>query len=274
MRARNIKPGFFKNEHLLSLDPISRLLFAGLWCMADREGRLEDRPLKIKIEVLPADNCDVDCLLSGLFEKRDQNGNPALINRYEVDKIKYIQIVNFSKHQVPHHREPPSTIPNSTESPGLAQGQTTESPGLAVLIPESPYLNPESIYPHSPLPGDGVCPADGNGKKILTKKQQALFDAFWKAYPKHKSKGQAEKAWLSINPGEQLLAAMVATIERAKTSEEWQREGGQYIPYPATWLRAKGWEDEFYESKGCGFDWGKWIETEKAKVENGKSQAS
>ena len=54
MRARNLKPGFFKNECLLSLSPLHRLLFAGLWCMADRNGILEDRPAKIKIEVKPA----------------------------------------------------------------------------------------------------------------------------------------------------------------------------------------------------------------------------
>jgi hypothetical protein len=40
---------------------------------------------------------------------------------------------------------------------------------------------------------------------------------------------------------------MIATIERAKKSEEWRREMGKYIPYPATWLNAKGWEDEDVE---------------------------
>lgn len=70
------------------------------------------------------------------------------------------------------------------------------------------------------------------------------FERFWKAYPKKRSKGQAEKAWKAIHPNEQLVATMVATIERAKTSEEWRKDSGQFIPYPATWLRARGWEDE------------------------------
>ena len=38
MRARNLKPGFFKNETLAEIEPLGRLLFQGLWCMADREG--------------------------------------------------------------------------------------------------------------------------------------------------------------------------------------------------------------------------------------------
>jgi uncharacterized protein YdaU (DUF1376 family) len=71
------------------------------------------------------------------------------------------------------------------------------------------------------------------------------FDLFWKAYPKKKSKGQAEKAWSKINPSKQLLATMIAKIEQAMTSEDWLKDNGQFIPYPASWLNAKGWEDEY-----------------------------
>lgn len=79
-------------------------------------------------------------------------------------------------------------------------------------------------------------------------KTLAPFGAFWDAYPRKKSKGQAEKAWLKIKPDEQLCAAILAGVERAKTSADWQRDGGQFIPYPATWLAAKGWEDAHGES--------------------------
>jgi len=70
------------------------------------------------------------------------------------------------------------------------------------------------------------------------------FDLFWAAYPKKKSKGQAEKVWNKIKPNEQLVATMIAKIKQAKTSEDWMKSNGQFIPYPATWLNAKGWEDE------------------------------
>lgn len=98
------------------------------------------------------------------------------------------------------------------------------------------------------------------GKERKGKKNNApareYFSKFWNAYPKKKSKGSAEKAWQAINPDEQLLATMVATIGRAKKSKEWQKENGKYIPYPATWLRAKGWEDEIEietEKKLCDY---------------------
>ena len=168
MRSRNIKPGFFKNEILGVLDPLARILFSGLWCMADREGRLEDRPLRIKIEVLPYDNCDVEDLLKGLQE----NG---FIQRYEVNGEGYIQIVNFLKHQNPHIREKASEIPpfpveaegdNSQDtgetqnSPVQAQyknnvctGEAEKSMEPARLIPDS--LIPDSLIPDSLIPDSG-----------------------------------------------------------------------------------------------------------------------
>ena len=96
-RSRNIKPGFFKNEDLVDLPFETRLFFIGLWTIADREGRLEDRPKKIKMELFPADNVDVDDMLYQLDKK-------GFIVRYEVGESKYISILNFTKHQNPHHK--------------------------------------------------------------------------------------------------------------------------------------------------------------------------
>lgn len=103
-RTRNIKPGFFLNDELAEIEPLGRLLFAGLWTIADREGRLEDRAKKIKAEVLPYDDCDIDALLNKLQEH-------GFIQRYQVEGAKYIQICTFSKHQVPHIKEKASEIP-------------------------------------------------------------------------------------------------------------------------------------------------------------------
>ena len=103
-RARNIKPGFFINDQLAEIEPLGRLLFAGLWTIADREGRLEDRPKKIKAEILPYDNCDANILLDAL-------NDAEFICRYTVDGQNYIQIINFSKHQNPHPKEAQSIIP-------------------------------------------------------------------------------------------------------------------------------------------------------------------
>lgn len=116
MRARNIKPGFFRNEELVELDPCCRLLFIGLWCMADREGRLEDRPRKIKLEVLPYDDVDPDRLLQDLHDS-------GLIRRYSVNGSGYILVPNFLKHQRPHTNEKASEIPPPSERDERGEGQ-------------------------------------------------------------------------------------------------------------------------------------------------------
>jgi hypothetical protein len=76
--------------------------------------------------------------------------------------------------------------------------------------------------------------------KTLEQKANA-FALFWEAYPKKKNKGHAEKAF---NKLKQPLDVLLAAIAVARSSPEWLKDGGQYIPYPATWLNARGWEDE------------------------------
>lgn len=137
-RARNIKPSFFMNEDLAELPFHTRLLFIGLWTLADREGRLEDRPKKIKMGVFPADNIEVDAALAELDRAK-------FILRYSVRGVGYIQILAFEKHQNPHHREPPSTIQKPEASPGLAADANAAlpgaSPGPAGRIPDSGFID-------------------------------------------------------------------------------------------------------------------------------------
>ena len=103
-RARNIKPAFFANEELAELPFEARLLFIGLWTLADREGRLEDRPKRIKMAVFPADNIDVEPSLDGL-------NRCGLIERYTIDGVSVIQIPKFVQHQRPHGAEKDSELP-------------------------------------------------------------------------------------------------------------------------------------------------------------------
>jgi len=94
--SRIIKPGFFKNEYLVELPFEYRLLFVGLWMLADSEGHLEDRPKRIKMELFPADDVDVDRGLNELARY-------GFIDLYkcEEDDVRVISIPNFSKHQTP-----------------------------------------------------------------------------------------------------------------------------------------------------------------------------
>jgi len=139
-RARNIKPKFFTNPELVELPFSTRLLFIGLWTIADREGRLEDRPKQIKMNIFPSDEVDINSALSDLQ-------NAGLLLRYEVDGVRYLQINTFCKHQNPHKDEKASTIPAPKlhGATNMQQSNEHDSSPAITLIPVSP--NPDSLKP-------------------------------------------------------------------------------------------------------------------------------
>lgn len=116
MRMRTIKPGFFTNEDLADLSPLTRILFAGLWCYADREGRFEWRPRRIKVEILPYDKCNVRALLDELTAH-------GFIQRYTDGTEEYGLVISFQQHQRPHVNEQPSILP----CPPQGNGATTKA---------------------------------------------------------------------------------------------------------------------------------------------------
>jgi len=172
MRARNIKPGFFKNEDLADCDLPARLLFIGLWCMADRAGRLEYRSKRIKAELFPYDNCNIDKLLKQLSDKK-------FIQIYSVSNEKYIEILNFSKHQNCHIKEAPSTIPTPDKHHTSIE--------VATLNPESLLLNPESPIPPAVEPKQQE-PVDNSQdeKTAFIKELNSLKSQIFEKYPQFK----------------------------------------------------------------------------------------
>lgn len=90
-------------------------------------------------------------------------------------------------------------------------------------------------------------PSNDNGSYTLAhshSRSASAFDSFWERYPRKKSKGDALKAWNAIKPDVNLSDAILQGVEHALHGADWQKESGRFIPYPATWLRARGWEDE------------------------------
>lgn len=196
-RARNIKPGVFKNEVLVELPAFTRLLFIGLWTLADREGRIEDRPKKIKLELFPYDQEDIECALSCLHAA-------GFIDRYEAGGTKVIEVVNFLRHQTPHGTEKDSILPdrngdltiNERGKTGHVTGtkrrinvkstqnnvgppvDTETSPGSYrpdLLIPDS--LNPDSLIGERSPEGDSL---DGRPSKPKVKSGKTTL-AVWLA---------------------------------------------------------------------------------------------
>lgn len=179
-RARNLKPAFFMNEELAACGFESMILFAGLWCHADREGRLEDRPARIKAHIFPYHDLSVDHYLDVLTKRR-------FIIRYSMNGNKYIQIINFTKHQNPHVKEQASTIP-APDLSGASTGDSGTSPALT-LNPLPLTLNPITTL-------SGKTP---DAKKTKSQEYPEEFEQTWALYPKREGDNPKKGAFSCWN---------------------------------------------------------------------------
>lgn len=144
-RSRNVKPGIMENEKLADLSYSHRLLFIYLWMLADKEGRLEDRPKRIKIQAFPYDtDLNIESMLNDL-------ARAGFILRYSAGDQQVIQVINFLKHQAPHVREKPSDLPSPEQ--GTAKVVPSTEQGSASASPRSPdSLIPDLLIPDSLIP--------------------------------------------------------------------------------------------------------------------------
>lgn len=224
-RSRNIKPGFFTNDELVELPFEVRLLFIGLWTIADREGRLSDRPKKIRMEIFPADNVDCDAALEML-------SNSGFISRYSVNGERFIQVQNWHKHQSPHLKEAQSTIPEQTEhhtSTVQAPDKHESSTEDAALIPDSLNLIPDSLQ--NPAPEK---PARFDPLKIsLPDCINPEAWAEWIAYRRDRK----------LTTRQQTMQAQVAELET------WAKSGHDPTSVIRTSI-AKGWQGLFEPKQG------------------------
>jgi hypothetical protein len=125
-RTRLIKPGFFSNDLLAECDPLARLLFAGLWTIVDCDGRTVDRRARIKAQVLPYDDCNIDALMAQLVGR-------GFVQVYAVDGVSYLQVTGFAKHQRPHKKETSENLPEppATNDVVMSRGNSETSTGLS-----------------------------------------------------------------------------------------------------------------------------------------------
>lgn len=225
-RARNIKPSFFTNEVLGTEDPLVGLTFIGLWCLADKDGILEDRPARIKAELFPyREKLDINRYLTVLERT-------CHVQRYVVDGIGYIKVINFSKHQHPHHTEKPKGFP---QPPALDS--------KCLLTPLSNGYTPsDSLIPDSLIP---------DSKDNVPRKRGTTypddFESFWNEYPGQakSSKSATYKAWKDqkINGH---ASEVMSGLEAWKKSDRW---GHGFIVDARKFLKERRWEVAVLENE-------------------------
>jgi hypothetical protein len=226
-RARNIKPGFFTNELLGTYDPIISLLFAGLWCLADKDGILEDRPLRIKAELFPyREGLDVNGYLTVL--ERD-----AFLTRYKVVGVGYIQISNFTKHQTPHHTEKARGYPDQSKADKGSQGKDVLTPldnGEQKVPTRSDLLIPDSLIPDSGFIDSGRVASATAARLPSVKRKNSLPENF-EPKPKHYELAES----LSVNLIVELPQFCDHHVANGSVMASWDAALSKWIRNSAKW---------------------------------------
>lgn len=102
---------------------------------------------------------------------------------------------------------------------------------------------------NNPLPATQCSPTGKGRKGKPPKEPPEAFKLFWEEYPRKESRQEALKSWLKLNPSPELAEVIIQHIRQRKETWDWQKDGGQFVPYAATFLNQQRWEDAIVPSK-------------------------
>ena len=252
-RIRNIKPAFYRSIELYELEidvnkdregPYlnMRIAFSGLFTVADVKGRFEWKPRILKLDCLPHDAINFEEILEELR-------NSGFIQKYCIEGKSYGLIPTFCKHQIFTKKEQKSgsRLPEPTEnSIKISEESIEQSKNSTGTVP---VMVPERYEVGRRKKEIGNRKKDSSGRNStnldrndVSKKSD--FETFWKLYPNKVGKAAACKKWDSVVAGKIEFVKIINNLTEQKKSDQWSKDGGQYIPNPLTYLNQGRWDDE------------------------------
>jgi len=249
--GRMLKKKVSTSKKLMELKTDSaRLLWTWLLPHLDVEGKFSADPDIVKGSVVPRLKHFTSAKVEEYLLDMAENG---LIVIYEVNGDRYLKFNKFEENQTLRtDREAKSSIPDPVDNvitPEVPPDSSVVTPGVptdnAVVTPPQDKISKDKISK------DQDKASDGDGKEI---KYSDSFEEFWKVYPKKIGKGAAYKSWKKIKPSDVLKEKIINAVKMQCNSIQWQKEGGQYIPNPSTWLNQERWNDELkYNNVGSKY---------------------
>jgi len=218
-RIRTIKPEFFLHEGLFDLEaktgyPI-RVIFAGLWTQADREGRFLWRPRRLKAAIAPYDGLDFGAVLDELV-------TAGFVSKYEKDNETYAHIPTWDRHQVINNRERASVLPAPPRKGKERKGK--EGKGRAPRVVDASGTRDPRVeeirlaYIRKKAPKDARIAIAAAVERIGTRE------------------GRDGHAWL-----------LSITRQYSAAVEQWSKEergpNDKFVPYPATWFNGERYDE-------------------------------
>lgn len=239
-RIRTIKPDFWTNPKVVSVPPVTRLMFIGMWNYADDYGRLAYEPLSLKLKLFPNDpgisQADVRDMINDLCAN-------DLIIIYSSNDKEYIEITGWDHQKIDKRQA--SKLPAPFDSDSDIR-----------RLPPTPADLPRTLPTPDPV-------REGKGKEGKVEEKNLSdacaskpdpFDEFWKLYPRRDGANPKEPARrqfvMAVKAGAH-PQDIIAGVKRCRQVEA-KNIGTPYIPQAIKWLRDQRWND--YPEKPGGDD--------------------
>ena len=230
MPNRILKESICTSDNLNTLTAFQEIVFYRLIVNCDDYGRMDARPKLLASVLFPLKEVRAAQIEDALRKLT----SAELVTLYYVDGKPFLQMNTWNKHQRVRDSKEKYPGPEKADSPQAAAscGELPRVAARARAESESESESKTNPNPNpNPNPNAGARADDG-------------FDAFWATYPRHTGKQDAQRAWRKLAPDADLQARMLEAVARQKQSAQWTKDGGQFIPHPATWINGRRWEDE------------------------------
>ena len=223
MPNRIIKESICDSEKINKLTPLEEVTFYRLLVTADDYGCFDAREAVVKSRLFPLKESMKLSEVKKILEKLQEVG---LIVLYSKGGKPYLCVNKWGEHQRLRYSKHRYPTPDEADNGSLRQvaangGELRPEVEVEIEIEDEVETEAEKRKAH-----------DGR------------FERFWTAYPRKVNKVGAKKAFDKVRPDDELLNRIIAAIEKQKHSEQWTKDGGQFIPHPQTWLNGHRWEDE------------------------------
>lgn len=251
-RIRSVKPEYWADEDLAGVTRDARLLYIGLWNLADEHGRLRGDPRYVKGQLFPYDD---DLSPAGVEEFLKELEGASKVLRYRSDGGQYLFLKNLSKHQRLEAEKVPSKLPPppiGDEGSEFSQVNGVENSVAQIRADKSARDSDESargaedhalLYVTGTME-HGACKPSARtprSSKPAADGSDPDFDRFWAVYPRKVEKVDARKAWKAAVK----KASVETLIDAARRYAEHKRgTETQFIAQPPTWLNKERWTDE------------------------------
>lgn len=224
-KKRFINTKFWDDPYIVDLDPLEKLLFLYFLTnpLTDICGIYEIQLRRVAFDT----GIDKEMILK-IIDRFSQNKKVYYLDGW-------IYVKNFSKHQ----------SVNDSIQKGIVRSLETVPKEILSKIKQIETDCPR-VGGASALPT--LTPTPIPILKPTPKRQNGDFETFWKTYPRKVSKKTAEKAWNKIDMDENVFQAVMTALNKYKACEQWTKDGGKFIPHPATWLNQERWNDEIISS--------------------------